>query len=611
MKSNNLEASLLKCINDVNNERISMRTAIILSALLLIVSLPIELGNNTYELDSEITVMNTHDSGSTVANATLVGGNAEYKGTRNVAGHEWPKYQVLIEEDTTYTTVTFDAYNSFGNNSVLANGIVSYNWSVFFDKPFEDTTIPPTHEFSEDESSLGIWSYEFANITVDEEMNLESEIRIELRVTDEEGNISEKFRMYFTVVHPSHLDSELIIQYDSYQNHTMVTSNEINISGSIQSGSENNNDAYVEIAFNLEDFNASAVQKYNLAIENKWSKAGGLNDSDSFSLMLSLEGMYTNETKTQMIYIKSYEGDDKRWETVYWIEIYLKACQGVIAPDGAIEAGGEFIFDESLGICLWDGVWTYDPLTGEWTAPPVIHEDVVVQVLSPISGILTMSDTVTLNGMVLSSTASPENMYVEAAFSSEDLNASPVDKYDLALDQQWAKAFDLNDTDQFNLTLSLEGKYSNNTLTQTVFYKAYELDSNYQEINIGYGQVDITLIACQGVVAPSSATDAGGEFIYDSALGYCIWDGVWDFDPISNQWNLPISQLCEEWEYWNADLINPNMPGNGCPYFELENILNQTDEEGEDSEEDNLMPSISFILASATILVAALITRRD
>ena len=34
----------------------------------------------------------------------------------------------------------------------------------------------------------------------------------------------------------------------------------------------------------------------------------------------------------------------------------------------AIEAGGEFVLDAN-GECQWDGAWSYDPLTGEWTEP--------------------------------------------------------------------------------------------------------------------------------------------------------------------------------------------------------------------------------------------------
>ena len=581
-----------------------MRFVLIATAMILFVSIPIDSNYTSVKLDSEENTLLSHGGGSTVANVIVMDSeNIELTGTKNVSGHDWDVYRVIIGEESTYTTVSFEAGHSYGNSSVHQNGIEMYNWTVYFDQPFGNTDLI-IHEYSEDHTSQGQWSYDFSNITSDQTMTTINEIRIELRVTDEDGNVSEKLRMYFHVVHESYIDSQLVIQYDTNQNQTIVTANEINITGFVQSGSENQNDAYVEIAFNLEDLDASAVHKYNLYLENKWAKTSGLNDSDSFSLMLSLEGMYTNETNSKMIYIKSYEGDDKRWETVYWIEILLSACQGVTAPEGAIEAGGEFIFDESLGICLWDGAWTYDPLTGEWTEPEANTELVSVQVIFPVDGMLTMSDSMTLQGMVISPTTATENIYVEAALTSENLNATPVEKYDLSLEQKWAKAFDMNSTDLFNITLSLEGEYSNVTLTKTIFFKAYEIDSNNQEINTGYGQVEITLIACQGIVAPSGAVSAGGEFVYDSELGYCTWDGVWTYDHLTNQWIMPISDECEVWEYWNQDLINPALPGNGCPMYEGDG--------GEDEvEESDSIPSLSFIMTSMTILLAAFIARRD
>jgi len=582
---------------------IDMRFVIIATAMILLVSIPMDASYSSINLDTKDSELLTHASGSTVANVIVTGDNVEHTGTKNVAGHDWDVFRVIINEETTYSTVYFDASQSFGNSTIQQNGIDLYNWTVYFDQPFGDSELI-IHEYSEDHTSQGQWSYDFINITVDQEMVYDNQIRLELRVTDEEGNVSEKYRIFFSVVHESYLDSELIFQYDSYQNMTGITGDEIYINGSILQGSENQSDAYVEVAFNLEDLNASAIEKYSLYLENKWAKTSGLNDSDSFSLMLSLDGMYSNETKTQMIYIKSYEGNDMTWATVHWIEISLIACKGLTAPTGAMEDGGEFIFDESIGICLWDGAWTYDPLTGNWTEPEANTELVSVQVIFPVDGILTMSDSMTLHGMVISPTTASGNIHVEAALTSENLNATAVEKYDLSLTQKWAKASDLNNTDQFNITLSLEGEYSNLTLTQTIFFKAYEVDSNYQEINIGYGQVNITLIACQGVVAPSGAIDAGGEFVYDSALGHCIWDGVWTYDHLTNQWDLPISDECDVWEYWNPDLVNPALPGNGCPMY-------VSDETEDDSEGSGSIPSVSFILTSMTIFLAAIIARRD
>ena len=60
-----------------------------------------------------------------------------------------------------------------------------------------------------------------------------------------------------------------------------------------------------------------------------------------FSLTLSVEEMYTNMSNNQYVYIKTYEGasPDEMWVNIHWFEFTLAACQGLVAPEAAIEAG--------------------------------------------------------------------------------------------------------------------------------------------------------------------------------------------------------------------------------------------------------------------------------
>ena len=85
-----------------------------------------------------------------------------------------------------------------------------------------------------------------------------------------------------------------------------------------------------------------------------------------------MDGLYSNVSQSQTVYIKIYEEDPadgrgERWVTIKFISLQLPACQGLQADAAAIEAGGEFVIVE--GECVWEGVWSYDPETGEWTPP--------------------------------------------------------------------------------------------------------------------------------------------------------------------------------------------------------------------------------------------------
>ena len=136
--------------------------------------------------------------------------------------------------------------------------------------------------------------------------------------------MSDTYRMYFSVVPEGFGDVEPTVQMDWSMNGTQVNSDTITISGTILDGSEQG-DVYVEVALDETTFNASAIAKYTLMLEEKWNKSEPLSNSDSFELNLNIEDLYDNTTKYQRIFMMVYEGDDKRWEKVSWIEITLIA----------------------------------------------------------------------------------------------------------------------------------------------------------------------------------------------------------------------------------------------------------------------------------------------
>jgi len=193
---------------------------------------------------------------------------------------------------------------------------------------------------------------------------------VELKVYDSAGKFSERHRMYFVVVPEGFGDEEPVLQWEQVNlNNSRVDTDTITISGTVLSGAENG-DVYVEAAFNEADFGASSVAKYNLSELDLWGKSSALGDNDNFEITLSLESLYTNTSNAQRVFIKYYEGEfpNERWVTIKWIEINLPACQGLEANPDAEAAGGEFILDAN-GNCQWSGAWTYDPVTGEWSAP--------------------------------------------------------------------------------------------------------------------------------------------------------------------------------------------------------------------------------------------------
>ena len=350
-----------------------MRTALGMVFLLLLTGL-VQHPQPT-ELADEMTVYST-DSFDPVADMTLganqaIASNIAYTGTKTVAGQDWDMYRFTLDS-TGQLNVEFDASNSSDPDATTGNGINTYEWNIFFDAPYGDDQFNlEGHTFSEPASSNGLFTYSFQNVTVSEDGTQENQIRMELRVYDAAGKMSEKFRMYFVVADEGSVDQEPVFQFDASNNMTLTNSDVFYINGSLVSGSETG-EVFVEGAFSMDDFDKSAIEKYNLLVEGLFVRSAALSDSDTFSLTLSIDGFYTNLSETLHVYIKTYElrSYEERWVNHHWFEITLMACQGLVAPQDAISAGGEFVLDED-GHCQWDGAWTYDSTTGQWEAPEV------------------------------------------------------------------------------------------------------------------------------------------------------------------------------------------------------------------------------------------------
>jgi len=486
-----------------------------------------------------------------VANATVAEeeGAIEQTGTKTVSNTEWNVYKVTLGEDGE-TIVNFDASDSSDDDhsNETDAGIVTYEWNVLFDAPYGDENFDlDGHTFTQSAASNGMWSYNFKNVTVDSTGTTENQIRIELVVHDTAGKFSEKFRMYFVVVPLGFGDQEPEFQFDMTLNGTTVTSDTILVNGSLISGSENG-DVYVEVAFFEENFSANSVKKYEMSLNGLWAKSDGLGDQESFALSLTLDGKYSNISRDQRIFIKIYEGEfpDERWVTIHWFEFTLAACQGLVAPEAAIEAGGEFILDEN-GICQWDGAWTYDPVKDAWEEPEAQYE-ATFSLDIPVEAEVMEDDFFYINGTILSSTQ--EETYIEVAFNNSSFEASAVEKYNLRLIHLWNRSEGLPVQSPFSLGLSVESLRGNITMSTTVYVQAYVYDAQEQkiltdedsfEIVVPYLDTDGDGIADGFDDFPTDATetvDSDGDGVGDNSDVYpndpSFWEEVSDEDSESN-----------------------------------------------------------------------------
>jgi len=265
--------------------------------------------------------------------------------TRTVQGVEWEVWELQLDEDGK-VTVHFDASNSSDADALTGSGIESYKWTVLFDAPYDDDSFDlEGHTFTQSASTEGKWAYTFANATIDPATDTKKQIRIELQVYDGAGKVSEKFRIYMVVAPEGYGDEEPVIKLTDSLNGSTAKDDWFYVTGTVLSGSEEG-DVYVEIALANDDFTASAVEKYNLRIAGKWNVSEGLGNGGTFNLGVDISGLYSNVSRTQEIHIRTYEGDDERWEVTSYIEINLQACQGKLLPAEAVNAGGRWIMGD-------------------------------------------------------------------------------------------------------------------------------------------------------------------------------------------------------------------------------------------------------------------------
>ena len=459
------------------------------------------------------TVVSRSNGQQPVANATIQQeeGALEHIGTKNVSGVEWDVFRVKIPEASSGVSLVLDGSNSIDPGFTgSGSGIASYEWKVLFDAPYGDDTFDlEGHTFNE---TWHLLTYEFKNVTVDSTGTFENQIRIELVVYDTEGVASEKSRIYVVVVPENYGDEEPAIQFDAFEdNGTSLTSDTYIVSGQVLSGSENA-DVYVEVAFHEENFSATSVEKYEMYLEGVWGKSDALGNGDAFELELSLMGLYSNQSETIRIYFKSYEGEypDESWVTIQWVEFNLEACQGVVAPEQVVEDGGEFVLDEN-NQCQWDGVWTYDPLSGEWSAPiPEYGSSMDLDL--PVEPEVIQDDLFTVSGLLVS--ASQSETYIEVAFETASFAATPVEKYNLSLLGVWDRSDALAVGDTFALELDVASLRGSETVMQTVYVNAYQYDEDGQAVLSDAEQFEIVIpfLDSDG----DGVTDSEDDYPYDA-----------------------------------------------------------------------------------------------
>ena len=539
-----------------------MRTALAMVLVLLLAGLV--QPPQTTELADEVTVFAT-DEYTPYANITMganqaIAANIAHTGTKNVAGQDWDVYRLTLDS-TGQLNVQFDGSNSYDPDATSGNGIDTYEWNIFFDAPYGDTSFNlEGHTFSEPASSNGLFSYSFQNVTVSEDGTQENQIRMELRVYDAAGKMSEKFRMYFVVADSGSVDQEPVFQIDASDNMTSTDSDVFYINGTLVSGSESG-DVFVEAAFSMDDFDESAIVKYNLMLEGLFNRAASLSDGDTFSMTLSIDGFYTNLSETLQIYIKTYEGDNERWVTYHWFEITLMACQGLVAPQDAISAGGEFVLD-SDGECQWDGAWTYDSQTGQWEAPaPEVSID--FEPTSVQNNISPTTNHFLINGTISSTTV--EEVFIEVTFDYTYLTTvETVTAYALDLGL-WNGSSGLSEGETFSLGLMLDPIRSNVTFYETVYIYAYTITENNTILSLETITFSIPVINSPDLENNSNETEENPTNPQPPPV---VTINISDY--VSH---------CDGWESFTIEQTNQVINGSDCP--EAEDSASVEDDESE------------------------------
>jgi len=559
-----------------------MRTAFAMVLLLLLAGLVQH--PQTTELADEVTVFAT-DEYTPYANITMganqaIAANIALTGTKNVGGQDWDVYRFTLDE-TGQLNVQFDGSNSYDLDATSGNGIDTYEWKIYFDMPYGGDYVLEPHTFSEPASSNGLFTYSFQNVTVSEDGAQEMEVRMELRVYDAVGKRSEKFRMYFVVADTGSVDQEPVFQIDASNNMTSTDADVFYINGTLVSGSESG-DVFVEAAFSMDDFDESAIVKYNLMVEGLFNRAASLSDGDTFSMTLSIDGFYTNLSETLQIYIRTYEGDNQRWVTYHWFEITLMACQGLVAPQDAISAGGEFILDED-GECQWEGAWTYDSQTGQWEAPaPEVSID--FEPTSVQNNISPTTNHFLINGTISSTTV--EEVFIEVTFDDAYLTTvETVTAYALDLGL-WNGSSGLGEGETFSLGLMLDPIRSNVTFYETVYIYAYTITENNTILSLETITFSIPVINFPNLENNSNETE---ENPTNPQLPPVVTINISDY--VSH---------CDGWESFTIEQTNQVINGSDCP--EAEDSASVEDDE---SEEESVPGFEAWLLILAMLFAVS------
>ena len=567
-----------------------MRTALAMVLLLLLAGLV--QPPQTTELADEITVFAT-DEYTPYANITMgsnqaIAANIAHSGTKNVAGQDWDVYRFTLDS-TGQLNVQFDGSNSYDPDATSGNGIDTYEWNIFFDKPYNDNSFSlEGHTFSEPASSNGLFSYSFQNVTVSEDGTQEQEIRMELRVYDAAGKFSEKFRMYFVVLPEGSTDQPPEFQFDMSANMSSTDQDFFYINGTLVSGSETGQ-VSVEGAFSMDDFDKNALDKYTLVVDGLFVRSSQLSDADTFSMQLSIDGLYTNLSETVYVYIKTYEGDNQRWVTYHWFEITLLACQGLVAPQGAIDAGGEFILDED-GECQWEGAWTYDSQTGQWEGPaPEVSID--FEPTSVQNNISPTTNHFLINGTISSTTV--EEVFIEVTFDYTYLTTiETVTAYALDLGL-WNGSSGLSEGETFSLGLMLDPIRSNVTFYETVYIYAYTITENNTILSLETITFSIPVINFPPI---ENNTNESEENLTNPQVPPAPDLPVLNFsDYVSH---------CDGWESFTIEQINQVISGSDCPEVDDSGSV----EDGESEEES--MPGFEAWLLILALLFAVSFRRK-
>ena len=157
--------------------------------------------------------------------------------------------------------------------------------------------------------------------------------------------------MYFVVQDHGSEDLEPEFQFDMALNGSQVTEDNISVNGSLISGSEH--DTSMSRWPFPRKISQPRRQKYHLSTQNLWARRW-LSAMEPRSRCRSRLMTCIPTPRSPNRFIKTSKAMmSNGLRCTGWS--YLAACRGLVAPEGAVAAGGEFILDEN-GVCQWEAV---------------------------------------------------------------------------------------------------------------------------------------------------------------------------------------------------------------------------------------------------------------